>query len=191
MRILATAFVFFTFITLALATEAIQPPPELGSERQYVSNTETIVLNTSVENTLAFWRDNPITDFVEPTDRIPAIQEFITLKGTWGEPGSVRRVTFEGGGTVLERVLTNNDREFTYQIWNIETPSGGLVDHIYGKFEFKPVSGGTEIVWDYNVKPASIFTRPFVFIFIRNDFAPFMQSGMQGLLNAFNSTRLN
>ena len=143
------------------------------------------VFDAPLEEAWSFWRDNPITDFVEPTDRIPAISGFEVLKGSWGEPGSIRRVNFDNGGTALERVLSSTDTEFSYQIWNIDTSSGRFINHIYGEFEATPVEQSTQIAWRYNIRPAVFFARPFIRSFLNNDFAPFMEGGMQGLVKAF------
>lgn len=185
MRMLASTLALFAFASIAASETTIPAPPDLASAGKYQSNTETTVLNAPVGEAWAFWRANPITDFVEPTDRIPEIAGFDVLQGNWGEPGSIRRVIFQGGGSALERVLTSTDSEFSYQIWNIETSSGRFIDHIYGKFEAQPVEGGTAINWSYNVKPAAFFARPSIASFLRHDFAPFMEGGMQGLSAAF------
>ncbi len=185
MRMLASALAFVAFTSVAAAETAIPAPPDLASARKYQSNSETVILNAPLTEAWAFWRDNPITNFVEPTDRIPEIAGFEVLQGNWGEPDSIRRVTFQSGETALERVLTSTESEFSYQIWNIETSSGRFINHIYGKFEAQPVESGTAINWSYNVKPAAFFARPSIASFIRNDFAPFMEGGLQGLAAAY------
>ncbi|UWR22966.1 SRPBCC family protein [Sulfitobacter sp. S190] len=189
MRMLASAVAFFAFTSVVAAEVAIPAPPDLASASKYQSNTETIVLNAPLAEAWQFWRDNPVTDFVEPTDRIPEIAGFEVLKGNWGEPGSIRRVTFQTGETALERVLTSTESEFSYQIWNIQTSSGRFINHIYGKFEAQPVESGTAINWSYNVKPAVFFARPSIASFIRNDFAPFMEGGLQGLSAAYTASQ--
>lgn len=185
MRMLTSTLALIAFTTIAVAEPTIPAPPDLASAGKYQTNTETTVLNAPLSEAWAFWRQNSITDFLEPTDRIPEIAGFEVLKGNWGEPGSIRRVIFQGGGSALERVLTSTDSEFSYQIWNIETSSGRFINHIYGKFEAQPVEGGTEINWSYNVKPVAFFARPSIASFLRNDFAPFMEGGMQGMTAAF------
>ncbi len=185
MRIITLAAALLSWATFASAQTAIPAPPDLAPADKYLTNTETTVLETSVPEAWAFWRATPVTDFVEQTDRIPAIASFEVLKGTWGEPGSIRRVIFEGGGSALERVLTSTETEFSYQIWNIDTGSGRFINHIYGKFNAQAVGNGTQITWSYNIKPNVFLARPFISSFLRNDFEPFMESGLQGLTLAF------
>jgi len=184
MRIHLIAAALALVASVAMAETTIPAPPDLAANGKYQSNVVSAVLPAPIDEAWEFWRNTPITDFVEPTDRIPAIAGFENLKGDWGEPGSIRRVNFEDGGSALERVLTNTDREFTYQIWNIQTGSGRFIEHIYGKFVAQPVDSGTQITWSYNVKPRVFIARPFISSFLRNDFAPFMESGMQGMASA-------
>ncbi|MGR3514247.1 MAG: SRPBCC family protein [Paracoccaceae bacterium] len=170
--------------TFATASQ-LPAPPDLAKPGKYQSNEEVLRLDAPPREAWAFWMETNITDLLEPTDRIPAIASIDVIRGPWGEPGSVRRVTFDDGGSALERVLTATATEFTYQIWNIETGSGRFIDYIYGEMRARPAGDGTEIVWRYNIKPSVFFARPFIRSFLNNDFAPFMEGGMIGVAAAF------
>lgn len=187
MRLFPATIAFLGLTTLAWATTTsdLPAPPELAQASKYQTNEEVVTLNASPAEAWAFWRQNNITDFLEPTDRIPAIADIVVLEGTWGEPGSIRRVDFADGGSALERVLTSDEDEFTYQIWNIETSAGRFIDHIYGEFRVRPSDNGTDIVWRYNVKPAVFFARPSIRSFLREDFRPFMEGGMEAMAALF------
>jgi hypothetical protein len=181
----ALAIGALSLASAASAQATLPEPPDLAKPSKYQTNIEVVVLDAPLEEAWAFWRENSITDYLEPTDRIPAIAGFTVLKGPWGEPGSIRRVEFEGGGSALERVLTADEDEFTYQIWNIETGSGRFINHIHGQFFAAEVDGRTEITWRYNIKPAVFFARPAIRSFLANDFDPFMEGGMAGLSAEF------
>lgn len=168
-------------VSWATDLSTLPQPPELASESKYLTNEEILFLPTDTAAAWTFFRENPITDFLEPTDRIPAIASIEVLKAPWGEPGSVRRVNFVTGGTVLERVLTSTDEEFTYQIWDLQTDSGSFINHIYGEFRVRTAEDGAEIVWRYNIAPNVFFARPFIRRFLTNDFEPFMEGGIAGL----------
>jgi len=184
MRLFLSLFFTLAFTMVAAATE-ISEPPQLAEPKKYLTNEEVAFFATSPRNAWNFWRNNPVTDFATLTQRIPEIERFVVLRGNWGEPGSVRRVEFKNGGSALERVLTSNNSEFTYQIWDIKTSSGGFINHIYGEFNVRQANQGSEIVWRYNVKPANFLVRPFIGAFLRNDFAPFMEEGLQGVAKKF------
>ncbi|WP_299692840.1 SRPBCC family protein [uncultured Tateyamaria sp.] len=172
-------------ITWANELTNLPQPPELATQSTYLTNEEVLFLPTDTGTAWAFFRAKPITDYLEPTDRIPAIESVEVLKEPWGEPGSVRRVSLDGGGAVLERVLTSTDTEFTYRIWDVQTGSGRFINHIYGEFHVRPVNDGAEIVWRYNIAPNAFFARPFIRRFLNNDFEPFMEGGLAGLDAAF------
>ena len=185
MKLITSLAAALALSTAALAANPIPEAPDLADAGKYQTNEESVVLPTSLSEAWAFWRGNDITQYLEPTDRIPAIAGFEVLQGPWGMPGSIRRVTFADGGSALERVLTADEDEFTYQIWNIETRSGRFIDHIFGEFHARAVPEGTEIVWRYNVKPTMFLARPAIRSFLTNDFQPFMAGGMAGLLAEF------
>ena len=172
-------------MTWAADLSDLPQPPELRTESKYLTNEEVLFLPTDPTAAWTFFRENPITDYLEPTDRIPAITSIDVLKAPWGEAGSIRRVNLDGGGTVLERVLTSTDTEFTYQIWDLQTDSGSFISHIYGEFRVRPATGGSEIVWRYNIAPNVFFARPFIRRFLDNDFEPFMEGGIAGLDAAY------
>ncbi|QUJ75306.1 SRPBCC family protein [Sulfitobacter albidus] len=175
------ALVAAAFVSFASPSQADVPPPPLAADKLYQTNTERAVFPGSVAQVRAFFDANPITDFVTPTDAIPALIGIEVLSGDWPQVGAVRRVDLDGGDRVLERVLINEPDQFTYQIWNITAPAGRFVDHIKGEFRYVPQGDSVEVIWDYNVKPAVFVARPFIASYLRRDFGPFMQAGMDGM----------
>ncbi|MBD3663833.1 hypothetical protein [Sulfitobacter aestuariivivens] len=165
---------------------ALTAPPPVAKESLYQSNRVTSALPGTPNEVRAFFDANPIVDFLTPTDAIPAITGITYLTGDWPEVGAQRRVNLDGGYSVLERVLVNTPSQFTYQIWEITAPAGRFIDHIKGEFRYlDQTDGGTEVVWDYNVKPAAFFARPFIRQYLDNDFGPFMAAGMTGISEAY------
>ena len=177
------------FPTTAVAQDIadVPPPPDLASEKMYLTNTETATFTGTVAQVRSFMDRNPITDFVATTPAIPAIEGIEVLSGTWPNPGAVRRVDLAGGYSAHERVLTNTDTSFTYQIWNITTPSGRAISHIWGAFTFAQSADAVDVTWDYNVKPSIFVARPAITRFLRDDFAPFMRAGLDGTVGAYHS----
>ncbi|MEL6243348.1 MAG: hypothetical protein AAFV87_10660 [Pseudomonadota bacterium] len=164
----------------------ISPPPRLAEPSRYLTNTEAVVVDGTLAQFRAFWAENPVTDFLKPTGRIPRIANVTVLEGVWGQPGSLRRVDFEDGGYTHERVLTNSDTEFTYQIWDISTASGRAINHIYGTFGFEELEGSQiRITWNYNIKPRIFLARGPIRRYLEDDFAPFMETGLSDWAAAF------
>ena len=173
----------------AQATQATETylatPPALATDKLYQTNRVSAAVPGNISDVRAFIDANPITDFVATTEAIPSIEGITVLSGTWPEVGAVRRVDLEGGHYVLERVLVNKADNFVYQIWNITAPAGRFIDHIKGEFRYIQEGDTTQITWDYNIKPAAFFARPFIRRYLDRDFAPFMQAGMTGLAEAY------
>lgn len=160
-------------------------PPPLAEDRLYQTNTVRTVLPGTIAQVRAFFDANPITDFVAPTDAIPAITGFTYLEGDWPAVGATRRVSLDGGHTVDERVLINTQDAFSYQIWNVTAPAGRFIDHIKGEFTYTQVDDTVEVVWSYNIKPKVFVARPFIGRYLTNDFGPFMRAGIEGLSAAY------
>ena len=162
----------------------IPAPPALAKDGRYMTNTETGTFQGDIKSVRAFMDQNPITDFVTPTDAIPAITGFDYLSGSWPDPGAVRRANLADGTSVLETVIENTPTRFAYQIWNIQSSAKLAVNHIKGEFTYAQNGENVTVTWDYNVKPTVFLTRPLVSRFLKNDFGPFMAAGMTGLEKA-------
>lgn len=182
--LLAAGFVVFS---QPASARDIPPQPDLANEARYLSNVISVTLDGDMEDVRAFMDANPLTDFLQPSGSIPRIVDVVVLDGTWGQPGALRRVDLEGGFLVHERVLTNDDDEFTYQIWDITTPAGRFINHIYGEIRFSEEPQGTKVTWSYNIKPRFFFARPSIRNYLDDDFAPFMENGLSGFAAAFNA----
>ncbi|MFL4470503.1 hypothetical protein ACERZ8_11665 [Tateyamaria armeniaca] len=172
-------------LDFAETTPGIPSPPALVDQARYMTNSETATFPGTVAAFRAFMDANPITDFVVATDAIPAIENIVYLSGTWPEVGAVRRVDLAGGHSAHERVIANTPDRFAYQIWNITAPSGRVIDHIMGEFQYGQSGGDTTVIWNYNIKPNLFLARPAIRRFLLNDFAPFMQAGLTGVVAAY------
>jgi len=186
-----------TVCLVALAAPVLLPrseaPPTLRGESGYVINREAAVFEGSRTEVLAFLRSpaGNILDFTTPTDRIPQITETVVLSGDFPEEvDAVRRIFFDGGDEVVERVLAYSDDRFSYQVWGFTAAAALPLSHIRGTFQYNEIEENrTEVIWEYAIAPRVFWARPFIRGFLRDDFAPFMESGLQGAASAFNATR--
>lgn len=163
----------------------IPAPPSLSPTGSYLSNVETATYKGTISQVRRFMDANPVTDFVTATGAIPRIEGFEVLSGTWPEPGAVRRVDLADGHSVHERVLTNTPDSFTYQIWNVTAPAGRAIDHIKGAFQFDQQGDEVVVTWSYNIKPRIFIARPAINRYLRDDFGPFMNAGLNGSATAY------
>lgn len=169
----------------SFAQLGVPAPPALSAADAYQTNTvRARAAGTDIAALRAFMDAHPVTDYVATTDAIPKIVGFEYLSGTWPTEGAVRRVDLADGSSVHERVLTNTPDTFAYQIWNISSGPGRFVDHIKGEFTWVQDGPDVDITWDYNVRAATFIARPFISRYLRNDFAPFMAQGMDGVMRA-------
>lgn len=173
-------------LTFAAATgDTTSTPPPLAREDSYLTNVKTVTFPGTIASFRRFFDANPVTDFVVATDAIPEITGITYLTGTWPEPGATREVQLAGGNTVQERVLTNTPTLFEYQIWDITAPAGRVVDHIKGAFVFRQDAGVVTVEWTYNIKPRVFLARKAIKNYLTNDFAPFMDAGLTGVVDAY------
>lgn len=190
MRTLITAAAL-AFATPAFAAD-YSDPPELRGERGYLTNVEVATFNGPVDSVIATLQtpETGVLAHVVRTERIPAIEGLEPIEGTFPEDGAVRRLIFADGSEVVERVLENSETRFAYQVWDFTSSSARALDHIRGEFLYEAVSATeTRVTWTYAIAPRAFFVRPFVRSYLENDFAPFMESGLQGAAEAFNAER--
>jgi hypothetical protein len=85
----------------------------------------------------------------------PPIKGVSEQTGAWDAPGQTRIVRM-AGGSVREQ-LTNVDppRSFGYRLGDVKGPMALLVDHVVGEWIFRPVTGGTEITWRWDIHARS------------------------------------
>jgi hypothetical protein len=160
------------------------PPPALA-ESGHVSFTTEAIMPMPPEEMRAWQRENPLFKFLKPFGSIPSVERNEMLDGTWFEAGAKRRVIFTDGNTAVERVVEYEPEIFRYQIWGFTAPSRYVIEHVEGEIKYEK-SGGTDtrFVWTYKMKPRAFFTKPLLERFMREEYAPFMQQGLEEMRKA-------
>lgn len=114
-------------------------------------------------------------DFAGPVDAV-------YFEGEWPSTGATRRVELSDGHFVLEKVLSNTEAAFEYQIWNATNEVGKNVSYVHGIQAFEPLSDSeTRMTWTYKVKPNAGFKRPFVQRFVNNQMQPMLSGALTTL----------
>ncbi|MEL6689891.1 MAG: hypothetical protein AAFP28_06185 [Pseudomonadota bacterium] len=187
MRALFSAFLI---ATAAPAAADYADPPALRGDSGYLINVETAVFEGPVDQVSAALQspETGVLAHVTNTDRIPVITGMEPLVGAFPDAEAVRRLAFSDGSEVVERVIENSSDRFANQVWGFTSANGRALSHIRGEFKYEAL-GPTEtlVTWEYAIAPRLFLVRPFVRSFLTNDFAPFMESGLQGAAAAFNA----
>lgn len=189
MRTLLTTLLLI-FGTVANALPDGTNPPALRGDRGYLTNVETAIFAGPVADVIATLQDadTGVLAFVERTDRIAEIEGMTPIKDAFPNEGAIRRLSLSDGSHVVERVLENSTSRFAYQVWGFTSPQARALSHIRGEFRYEAWGEDqTQVTWTYAVAPRLFLVRPFLRSFLKNDFAPFMESGLQGAAAAYNA----
>ncbi len=188
MRKLLTVFGLAMLLASCGQPEVPTSPPQLTTPPAVATSG---FLTAYVEDTIPmdratlrrFMEEQPIVDFLEPTESISNPVEFEVLEGTWPEPGATRRVRLADGHYVIERVLENDPGYFSYQIFVFTNATGRGVDQIVGEQRFVPVDGGTRFEWTYKVRPKNVLARQVVRANMA-EIESYISGGLQGFAAA-------
>ena len=187
MRKLLTIFTFFALTTIVHAFSPSEPPkltaPPAVATSGFVSAYVEETIPMSVAQVRRFLTKMPIVKFFKPTRSISNPVSSEILKGSWPNVGSVRRVKLADGHYIIERVVENKPQLFKYQLFTFTNSTGRVVEQVVGEMNFVPVNGGTKFQWSYNVKPRSVFARPFVRARIK-EIEDYLQGGLSGFATA-------
>lgn len=169
-------------------------PPALRSEGGYLTHVETALFEGPPDAVRAALQqpETGVLAFVARTERIAEITELTPITDHFPNEGAVRSLSFSDGSAAIERVLTSTPERFSYQVWGFTSSSARALSHIRGEFRYEPAGDGqTQVTWTYSIAPRAFLVRPFVRSFLKNDFAPFMASGLSGAAAAFNAASAN
>jgi hypothetical protein len=159
-------------------TEAAPVPSEEG----HVSYVATRTLAVPAATAKAWIDEGRMFDALTSTDKVSKPAKSEILSGIWPQTGAVRRVTQADGHFIAERVIENTESGFSYQIYGLTSAAGNSIAYGLGEFRVTPVDASScTLTWIYQLKPKNPVAGFFVNRFVKNDFAPFMEGGMEGL----------
>ena len=138
----------------------VNPPMSGKRMKTYeTSLTKRIVFPSSPDRTFAeVVREDVLPEVLTGYGPLPAVIGTSDRTGPWDLPGSSRIVHLADGTTVREQ-LTHFDapNHFAYRVWDFGNPIlGGLAGGGRGDWTFRPVSGGTEVIWTYTFTARSV-----------------------------------
>ena len=184
---------FFTAITtlcITISCAAAPPaePPDYSAGPPaiapgfHITHTETALINVPRSQFLS-WRDQAsLSDFLTPTDGMPAVENTVPLAGgTWGQAGDKRRVELSDGHYAVETILSSTDDKFSYQVWGFTSQAGRFADYATGEFLYEAKGEQTLVTWTYRFRPNSLPSRIPLSLFVRNTFQGFMENGLSNM----------
>ncbi|WP_158800158.1 SRPBCC family protein [Pedobacter sp. L105] len=153
-------------LLLSLATVAIA--------RQANAKSPQVTVTTIVHAPL-----NEVFDYIVPVSlphifkkygSFPAIVN-TSVKSEWKTPGMERVVTFNGGATGHEHLLTVVPHQsFSYMINDFSNSLRHLTKRIEGQWKFTDVGGGnTKIEWTYKIIPKNFITHSVIDMMVIGD----------------------
>lgn len=159
----------------------MQSPPAMV-EKGHASYVAARVFPVPASTTRSWIAEGRMLTLLESTDNVSKPTGYEVIQGTWPKVGSVRRMKQIDGHYLAERVLKNTDTLFAYQIYGFTGPASNSIRYGRGKFEVTPVNEkSSKLTWTYQLKPRNPVLGIFVDRFVKNDFGPFMEGGMDAM----------
>jgi len=187
--VVAAALAVGVYLFRPLGPPDADTPPELLTLSAYAQHSYSRTVPGTPQDLRAWMEDNSLLDYLTATETVPAVSGNEPIEGDWDNPGAKRRVLLASGEYAVERVLLNTTEAFEYQVWNFTTPTARLVDHAYAVQTFRPVDGGTKMTWTYHMTPKIGILKGMIGDFLTNDFGPFMEQGMNAMLDDYEARR--
>ncbi|MFK8184608.1 MAG: SRPBCC family protein [Phormidesmis sp.] len=176
------------FFTVSCSSTPPSAPPDYSAgppaivEGFHATNVETITINVPRSEFFEWRSQAKLSDFLTPTEGMPAVQNTVPLVGgEWGQAGDKRRVELDDGHYAVETILSSTDDQFTYQVWGFTSPAGRFADYATGEFLYEDQGEQTRVTWTYSFRPNSLLSRIPLSLFVRNTFQGFMENGLANM----------
>lgn len=146
-------------------------------DRLAVSHTETFTVNAPIEDVFQFIvAEDVLPKILKRYRFIPAVTGSTIHEGDWETPGSYRTVHF-ANGTSLREELNYFDRPdfFAYTVSEFSGFQRRLIRYGRGEWVFDEAGEKTRVSWTYTFHARNRIKKPFVRLFVRNDFKTYMK----------------
>ena len=121
----------------------------------------------------------PLERIFLASNGLPAISGTSPVK-SWDQVGLSRHVFFSTGDSARE-IITHYDegRYFAYRVSEFTLSAKYVAKYAIGQWWWTEENGRTKIVWRYTFVPKNFLVRPFLALFVRTRWRPYMQAAMQ------------
>jgi len=107
---------------------------------------------------------------------VPGAEKVELLDDSYDKVGQARIITFQGGDTAEEQLLTfNPPGNYSYRISKFSNFLKKLSNAAYGQLWFDHIDGKTRITWVYSFSYKNIFARMALSLFLTFVYKKFMR----------------
>lgn len=116
---------------------------------------------------------------------VPGAEKVDLLDASYDQVGQKRIITFQGGDTAEEQLLTfNPPGNYSYRISNFSNFLKKLSNDAYGQLWFDHIDGKTRITWEYSFSYKNIFARMALSLFLTFVYKKFMRVSLENAKKA-------
>jgi hypothetical protein len=161
-------------------------PPAIANDDNYVSHVATRTVNWDRASFRRWLEKEQMVSFLPKDQGIPGVTGTTAMRGTWGQNGSVRRVSLDNGHYAFDQVTLNQQPDlFQYQVYGFTNEAARVAQYIRAEFKYsEPSPGVTTLQWTYSMRPNSALTKLLVESYVNNKLRPYMEAGMDNMAAA-------
>jgi hypothetical protein len=121
-----------------------------------------------------------LPQWLKKVGAVPGAEKVDLLDESYDKVGQRRVITFQGGDTAQEQLLTYNPPgNYSYRISKFSNFLKKLSDAAYGQLWFDHVDGKARIAWEYAFTYKNIFARMALSLFLTFVYKKFMKSSLE------------
>ncbi|XOV66329.1 MAG: SRPBCC family protein [Fluviicola sp.] len=121
-----------------------------------------------------------LPQWLKKVGAVPGAEKVDLLDESYNKVGQRRVITFQGGDTAQEQLLTYNPPgNYSYRISKFSNFLKKLSDAAYGQLWFDHVDGKTRITWEYSFTYKNIFARMALSLFLTLVYKKFMNTSLE------------
>ncbi|GAB5417082.1 MAG: hypothetical protein Crog4KO_19480 [Crocinitomicaceae bacterium] len=121
-----------------------------------------------------------LPEWLKKVGKVPGAEKVTLLDTSYDKVGQRRIITFQGGDTAEEQLLTYNPPgNYSYRISKFSNFLKKLSDAAYGQLWFDHIDGKTRITWEYSFSYKNIFARMALSLFLTFVYKKFMRVSLE------------
>ena len=121
-----------------------------------------------------------LPEWLKKVGAVPGAEKVALLDDSYDKVGQRRIITFQGGDTAEEQLLTYNPPgNYSYRISKFSNFLKKLSKAAYGQLWFDLVDGKTRITWEYSFAYKNIFARMALSLFLTFVYKKFMRKSLE------------
>lgn len=121
-----------------------------------------------------------LSEWLKKVGAVPGAEKVDLLDESYDQIGQKRVITFQGGNTAQEQLLTYNPPgNYSYRITKFSNFLKKLSNAAYGQLWFDHIDGKTRITWVYSFTYKNIFARMALSLFLTFIYKKFMRVSLK------------